>query len=50
MASYATFMLADYMVEAENEAVAADDPEEIVLENPLVAIKGALWELDQEIV
>ncbi len=47
--SYVTFMLADYMVEAENEAVAADDPEEIVLENPLIAIKGALWELDQQI-
>ncbi|MDH3233311.1 MAG: ATP-binding protein [Alphaproteobacteria bacterium] len=48
-ASYVTFMLADYMVEAENEAVTADDPEEIVLENPLIAIKGALWELDQQI-
>ncbi|MEJ2121410.1 MAG: ATP-binding protein [Alphaproteobacteria bacterium] len=47
--SYVTFMLADYMVEAENEAVTVDDAQEIVLENPLIAIKGALWELDQQI-
>ena len=42
-------MLADYMVEAENAAVTIADPEEVVLENALVAIKGALWELDQVI-
>jgi len=49
MASYVTFMLADYMVEADNAAVTVSDPEEIVLENALVAVKGMLWELDQMI-
>ena len=49
VAGFIGFALGDYMIEAENETVTADEPQEIVLDNPIAAVKGMLWELDVQI-
>lgn len=46
-ASYLQYVLSDYLTEADNLSITLPDPEEIVLDNPIDALNGALWELDR---
>ena len=47
MASHAQWSLTDLMPDADPVKISTSDPQEIVLDNPILAIQGALWELDE---
>jgi len=47
--SYVTFILSDYMTDSDTMQISIDPTEEIVIDNPVIALKGALWELDDNI-
>lgn len=49
IASYVNYMMSDYMTDTDTIVVSIDDPKEIVLDNPLVALKGMFWELDDNL-
>mgnify|MGYP002715696087 CR=1 FL=1 len=48
-ASHAQWSLGDLLPDADAVQVAVSDPQEIVLDNPVVAIQGALWEISETV-